>query len=50
MVSPLACIGGFRMDDGKLGIQEVYSSWGWSRGGVLGQRVPSTLELKLDSD
>lgn len=26
VVSPLVCIGGFLMDDGKLGIQEVYSS------------------------
>lgn len=27
VVSPLACIGGFRMEDGKLGIHEVNSSW-----------------------
>lgn len=40
VVSPLACTGGFRMLDGKLGIQEVNSSWRCSRGGVLGQRAP----------
>lgn len=38
VVSPLACIGGFRMDEGKLGIQAVNSNWRWSREGLLGQR------------
>lgn len=48
VVSPLACIGGFLMDDGKLGIQAVYSSWTGGgedgKGGrVLGQTAPSGL-------
>lgn len=41
--SPLLCIGGFRMDDGKLGIQEVYSSWPVLTAACLAEQVYMTI-------
>lgn len=40
VVSPLACMGGFLMEDGKLGIQEVNSSCSWEEEGFESERTP----------
>lgn len=34
VLRPLVCIGGFRMEDGKLGIQQVNSSCRWAQAGL----------------
>lgn len=49
VVSPLACIGGFRMDEGKLGIQAVNSNWRWNREGLLGQRAPRNPRVLMEA-
>lgn len=40
VVRPLACMGGFLMEDGKLGIQEVNSSCRWEEESFESERNP----------